>query len=85
LNSHIVSNAISDALATDAANKQNNTAETSLYWGKGESNVIHSEFIRIINPFKISRAHATYATKRSKKMLQPASIREKAKDNYLLV
>ncbi len=57
-------NAISGALATDAANKRNNTAAASVYWGLSKSNVIHSEFIRIINPFKISSALAKYAAKR---------------------
>jgi hypothetical protein len=45
-------------------NKQNNTAATSLYWGESEFNVIHSEIIHIINPFKIISALATYAAKR---------------------
>jgi hypothetical protein len=77
-------NAVSGALATDAANRQNNTAATSLYWGESESNVIDSEFIRIINPFKMSSALATYAAKRQKK-LQPASLGGNAKDNNLLI
>ncbi len=55
---------MSGALATDAANKQNNIAATSLYWGVSKSNVIHSEFICIIDPFKISSAIAKYAAKR---------------------
>jgi hypothetical protein len=84
LNSHIISNAVSGALATDAANRQNNTAATNLYWGESESNVIHCEFINFINPFKISSALATYAAKRQKKLLQPASVGGKAKDNNLL-
>ncbi len=73
------------ALAADAVNRQNNTAATSLYWGESKSNVIHSEFICIINPFKISSSLATYAAKRQKKLLQPASIGGKAKNNNLLV
>jgi hypothetical protein len=51
-------------IATDALNKQNNTAATSLYWGVRKSNVIQSEFICIINPFKKSGAIAKYAAKR---------------------
>jgi hypothetical protein len=58
---------------------------TSRYWGESDSNVIQSKFIRIINPFKISSALATYAAKRSKKLLQQASIGGKAIDNNLLV
>ncbi len=54
-------------LATDAASKQNNTAATSLCCGESKTNVVHSEFICIINPFKISSAFATYAAKRLKK------------------
>ncbi len=78
-------NALSGALATYAANGWNNIAATDLYWGESESNVIHSEFICIINPFKISSALATYPSKRQKKLLQPASIGGKVKDNTLLV
>jgi hypothetical protein len=59
-----MSNAVSGALATDDANRQNNTAATNFYWGESESNVIDSEFIHIINPFNISSALATYAAKR---------------------
>jgi hypothetical protein len=60
-------NAVSGALAADATNRQNNTAATSLYWGESKSNVIDSEFIRIINPIKLSSALAAYAMKRQKK------------------
>jgi hypothetical protein len=53
--------------------------------GVNKSNVIHSEFTRIINPLKISSAIAKYAAKRSKKMLRQTSIGGKANNNNLLV
>jgi hypothetical protein len=63
MNSHIISNAVSGALAADTANRQNNTAATNLCLGESKSSVIDSEFIRIIILFKISSA----VVKRQKK------------------